>query len=329
MPPGCLRANGSAMTWIKRAPAVASRDPKGTARRPPRLRGRVGVGAEGRRDPDGGALGWKGQPARRGPRVRSIGIPLMQLHRLHRLLPPANPKVDHLDEDRERHRGVDVALGDVQAEPVGHQHQADHDQEAQRQHLDGRMALDELADRPGEHQHEHDRDQDRGDHHPALVDHADCGDDRVEREHDVEHHDLHDDAAEGRRHRAGGDRLGRALELLVDLVRGLADQEQAAADQDQVAPGEVLSKHREQRRGQPDDPGDGHQQPDPRTAASVMPRRRALSRCAGGSFPARIEMKMMLSMPSTSSSAVRVASAIQVSGFKRTSTVCALRKGTE
>ncbi|CAM5610321.1 hypothetical protein RLIN73S_01789 [Rhodanobacter lindaniclasticus] len=51
------------------------------------------------------------------------------------------------------------------------------------------------------------------------------------------------------------------------------------------------------------------------TAASMMPRRRALSRCCGGSLPARIEMKMMLSMPSTSSSAVSVARAIQTSGL--------------
>jgi hypothetical protein len=55
------------------------------------------------------------------------------------------------------------------------------------------------------------------------------------------------------------------------------------------------------------------------TAASNMPTLRARPRCSGGSLPARMEMKMMLSMPSTSSSAVRVASAIQVSGFNRNS----------
>ncbi|MDN5760230.1 MAG: hypothetical protein L0H59_17190, partial [Tomitella sp.] len=54
-------------------------------------------------------------------------------------------------------------------------------------------------------------------------------------------------------------------------------------------------------------------------AASMMPRRRALSRRSGGNLPARIEMKMMLSMPSTSSSAVSVARAIQISGLARCS----------
>src|SRR5512134_202367 len=48
--------------------------------------------------------------------------------------------------------------------------------------------------------------------------------------------------------------------------------------------------------------------------ASASATRRARPCSLSGSFPARIEMKMMLSMPSTISRTVRVASAIQVSG---------------
>jgi hypothetical protein len=48
--------------------------------------------------------------------------------------------------------------------------------------------------------------------------------------------------------------------------------------------------------------------------ATVSPRVRARCCCASGSRPARIEMKTMLSMPRTISSAVRVRRAIQVSG---------------
>ena len=44
--------------------------------------------------------------------------------------------------------------------------------------------------------------------------------------------------------------------------------------------------------------------------APASPTVRARGRCAFGRRPDRIEMKMMLSMPSTISSAVRVASAI-------------------
>ena len=49
--------------------------------------------------------------------------------------------------------------------------------------------------------------------------------------------------------------------------------------------------------------------------AATMPTRRALSRWSSGSLLARIEMKMMLSMPRTISSTVRVSSASQTSGF--------------
>jgi len=39
--------------------------------------------------------------------------------------------------------------------------------------------------------------------------------------------------------------------LRVHLVRRLADQEQASGDQDQVPAGDLVSKHREERSGQP------------------------------------------------------------------------------
>ena len=47
----------------------------------------------------------------------------------------------------------------------------------------------------GEHHHQH-RQDDGGNHHPHVVGHADRGDDRVEREDDVEQHHLKDDAGE-------------------------------------------------------------------------------------------------------------------------------------
>ena len=63
------------------------------------------------------------------------------------------------------------------------------------------------------------------------------------------------------------------IDLLVDLGGGLPDQEQAAGDQDQVAPGEGQFEHRlavlaerpvpgqvEDRLGQADDEGQGREQ---------------------------------------------------------------------
>ena len=67
--------------------------------------------------------------------------------------------VEDLDQHREADRGVDVALGDVQAEAVDHQHQADHQQEAQAQD-DERGALgDECGERLGGDQHGAHRDR--------------------------------------------------------------------------------------------------------------------------------------------------------------------------
>ena len=48
--------------------------------------------------------------------------------------------------------------------------------------------------------------------------------------------------------------------------------------------------------------------------AKARPRRRALSRCCGGSLPTRIEMKMMLSIPRTISREVNIKNAIQTLG---------------
>ena len=111
------------------------------------------------------------------------------------------------------------------------QRHADQEQEAERQHLDGRMAMDELADRLGRPHHDADGDDDGRHHDPQLVDHADGRDHRVEREDDVEEHDLDDHAGERRRDAARRVSL-LAFELLVDFVRALRQQEQAAEDRE-------------------------------------------------------------------------------------------------
>ena len=55
---------------------------------------------------------------------------------------------------------------------------------------------------------------------------------------------------------------GFALERLADLGRGLPEQEDAAADEDEVAPRELVAVEREHGRRQADDPRDGQQQRD-------------------------------------------------------------------
>jgi hypothetical protein len=70
----------------------------------------------------------------------------------------------------------------VVAEAVGNQHDTDDDQEGQGQHLDRRVIRDEFADGAGEQHHQADRGDDGGNHHADLADHADRGNDRIERE---------------------------------------------------------------------------------------------------------------------------------------------------
>jgi hypothetical protein len=53
------------------------------------------------------------------------------------------------------------------------------------------------------------------------------------------------------------------LELVVDLVGRLGDQEQAATEQDQVAPREASTENREQRLGEPHHPGQREEEPEP------------------------------------------------------------------
>src|SRR5581483_5633630 len=57
------------------------------------------------------------------------------------------------------------------------------------------------------------------------------------------------------------------------------------------------------------------------TIANASPLTRAELRCAGGSRPTRIEMKMMLSMPRTISSNDSVTNAIQACGSVKSSSI--------
>ena len=215
-----------------------------------------------RRVVQGGGEDAVGGPAVAAPPARRSVPGNMRRVQLHgRRAALAHADVEHFDAQRERHGEVDKALGHVVFEALGHQHHADHDQEGQRQHLDGRVVRHEAADRPGEQHHQPDRCDHRGDHHAHVVHHAHGGDDRVERKHQVDDHDLQDDRGKGGLHDAGRVVFG-AFHGLVDLGGALPDQEQAAQDQDQVAPGDLHAEHAEQRRHQSDDPGQHQQQAD-------------------------------------------------------------------
>ena len=103
-----------------------------------------------------------------------------------------------------------------------------------------------------------------------LARHPDGGDDRVEREHDVEQRDLNEHRCEGRpAPHVPAPFL--ALELVVDFLGALPHQEQPPGEQDQVAPGIRMAEQREQGLGEVHDPGDGQEQQNPRPHRDRQP----------------------------------------------------------
>ena len=148
----------------------------------------------------------------------------------------------------------------MEAQAFGDQRQTDHQEEAQAQHDDGRMRVDEARERLGGKQHDAHRDHDGGHHDAKLVDHADGSDHGVEREHGVEHDDLRDDGGKAGVGALAGGNVQLAFDTLVQLHRRLGQQEEAAHQQNQVAPGERQRAEGNQGCGEFDEPGDDGEQ---------------------------------------------------------------------
>ena len=91
------------------------------------------------------------------------------------------------------------------------------------------MTVDEVRERTARGNHHDHGDHDGTHHHVEVVDHADGGDDGVEREDRVKKQDLGDDDPEAGPAAAVLFRVRQRLEALVQLGRGLEEQEEAAA----------------------------------------------------------------------------------------------------
>ena len=163
--------------------------------------------------------------------------------------------IEELDGDREANRRVQVTLGNVETEALGHQAQTNHQQEAQTQHHHCRMLVDELGQRLGGQQHQAHGNDDGCHHDVDVVHHAHGGDDGVQGEHGIEHHDLRHHQPETRVHAVLDMHAHGAFEALMQLGRGLEQQKQAARQQDQVATGKGFAQNREQWRCEGDQPG--------------------------------------------------------------------------
>ncbi|MNV09923.1 hypothetical protein D3C71_1004320 [compost metagenome] len=181
------------------------------------------------------------------------------------------PLVERFHQDRERDGRVQVPLRNPVAQALGHQAETDHQQEAQAQHHHRRVLVDEAGQRLAGQQHQHHRDGHCRIHDAEVVDHADGGDHRVQREHRIEHHDLRHHHRE-----AGVDLLAifvmlAAFQPLVQFHRALEQQEQSAAQQDQITPGEAVLEQGDQRFGQFHDPGQRGQQHQPHQQRQCQP----------------------------------------------------------
>lgn len=170
----------------------------------------------------------------------------------------------HLVADLHQHRKTDgrvkIALGDVVAQAVHEQAQADHHQKAQAEDDDRGVTLHKAGQRRGGHDHDQHGRDDGQHHHRDMVHHAHRGDDGIQREHGIQHHDLDDDLPEARACGRRGIFGHAAFQAFVQFHGPLEQQKDAAAHEDEVPPGKSLAEDRDQGLGQTDDPGDGGKQ---------------------------------------------------------------------
>ncbi|CPJ10356.1 Uncharacterised protein [Bordetella pertussis] len=195
-------------------------------------------------------------------RVRGALAPAQRMGAARQVAP--RQLIAGLDQDGKADRRVQIALGHVETQAFCDQAEPDHQQQAQAQDHHGRMASHEGHQRPAGHHH-HDHRHHHGGHHDAQVlHHVHGGNHRIEREHCVQRHDLHDHLPErGVLRTPAAARVRVALDAFVQLHGALEQQEQPAQDEDQVAAGYLRAPHREQRRGQRHHPGDAGQQAQP------------------------------------------------------------------
>lgn len=150
-----------------------------------------------------------------------------------------------------------------------------------------------------------------------MIDHADGGDDGVERKDDVEHRDSHEDGPERRFGSPGimfG--LGMPFDLLVEFRRAFPEEEEASQNKDEILTRNGMRSDRKECGSFNCMTQVMQRSSSIRvTIAKARPRKRAFARCASGSLSTRMEIKTMLSIPSTISMTVSVSRAIQASGL--------------
>ena len=171
--------------------------------------------------------------------------------------------VEGFDEDRERDRGIEVALRDVKTEAFGQEGEADHQKEGETQDDHGRVIVHECREGTASRHHDDHRDHDGRAHDAEVVDHAHRSDDGVYGEDGVKEENLGDDHPEARRTLALGFGVGKRFETFVEFRRRFEEKKDAAGEQNEVTPGKRMSEDRKDRRRERHEPGHDGKESEP------------------------------------------------------------------
>ena len=143
----------------------------------------------------------------------------------------------------------------METKSFGDQAKTNHQQEAQAQNNDSWMTVDKARQRLARQHHQADGNNHRSHHHGQVIDHPNSGNDGIEREYGVQHHDLRDHTPELSAFTLGGIVAVFSFQPFVELHSGFKQQEETAEQHDQIAGAEAEIANAEQRRGQCYQPG--------------------------------------------------------------------------
>lgn len=162
--------------------------------------------------------------------------------------------IEGFNHDREADGGVQVSFGNREAKAFGNQAKTDHQQEAQAENNDCRMTVNKAGQGLAGHQHQANGNNYRSHHYRQVVNHADRGYHRIEREDGIKHHDLRNHSPEPRAFA-----LGRVIAIFtfqpfVELNGGFKEKEQPAKQHNEIASAKAQIVPRNQRPGESNQP---------------------------------------------------------------------------
>ena len=143
----------------------------------------------------------------------------------------------------------------MEVEGFGNQAETDHQQKAQAQHYNGWVFIDKFSERLTGHNHQHHGNGHGRHRHHDVFHHRHGGNHAVDGEHGVQHQNLRNNGPKGGVFfmLVGHLKMVGTFQPFVQLGGGFVEQENAAAEHNQIFARNVLLPDLEQRLGQRDD----------------------------------------------------------------------------